>query len=840
MLDIPKSTKPFSEKLEEACQILDVRVDVSRPFQEFERAGGSKRTKYTTDETWTLRWLLKCFRQAGEDPGDNPLVEPRAWLLLGEVVRCIPLSTSAWLLTEFRFLELVEIALKSIQSYTVHHESHEASASLHSRAESSPVTIEGDGAQPKAKARRPSNDGNHSVAQPSSKKRKRGEASPPVNNVQLLDHSSIPSLYMSICSAVAAVQSLTVEFPDQHRGYAVEHAKKALRSSPERAAAILGASCSALEGLLRNPGEEMGFNGGYIYESCISPMIRIWESKSTIRADDCQPAFGNAALLPILELLCAHNDTRLYYKSKDDAVKALETLIIEHNILPAREAFFQNHSSTHKSAVTSENHFKSTESFSSLEQYRFRDCRESQHSSTMPFALLLRIAFECTPRDTAIQKANENPWLRYLFAQLVQRMSASINGSNLSDPKEQYSMAQKIMLDIILDYKVQLQVSELGDIISDLTGLFDADIHVTVDWRMTSLCLKLNPDIFIVKQDNSDQERPTANKYLTALIEKITNTNFSPRGQDYGLSEILLPLMNAFADARDLTSFIHHWIEQLQIHPPKNRHYPKPKRKAFFGRSIWQSHQLQKAVACRAKKLLTERQMKKILVKMDEDLWTTAKGPKGNYQSYSQSFAASVIIECLLGSCESETMLKSLTAAALQISVSVLKIIGTSLDWTETNRWRFWLIASDINILWPLLNLNPGTQVLANVALKVALELFQGFEKRITVTKQDYTEEICAFRFLLSMPSMGLPADSQLFHRSKTTAVEVFRNILMNNHDLCERIRLDSEGIRKQKDKVPQWEGFVFKVSLSELPFFCFSQVLADLTSLRYTRSQRK
>ena len=100
-------------------------------------------------------------------------------------------------------------------------------------------------------------------------------------------------VYLAICRTVSQLQVLTMG-PEQTHGFAVEHMKSSLRSSPEDAAHILGSSFYLTNRLIQTtPGyfhrkkvftrelQQLLANTGY--SSCIIPAIDLWNQRSHAR-----------------------------------------------------------------------------------------------------------------------------------------------------------------------------------------------------------------------------------------------------------------------------------------------------------------------------------------------------------------------------------------------------------------------------------------------------------------------------------------------------------------------------------------------------------------------------
>ena len=100
-------------------------------------------------------------------------------------------------------------------------------------------------------------------------------------------------VYLAICGTISQLQTFIID-PEQTHGFAVEHMKSSLRSSPEDAAHILGSSCYLTNRLIQTPQgyfyrkkvftrelQQLLANTGY--SSCIIPAIDLWNQRSHTR-----------------------------------------------------------------------------------------------------------------------------------------------------------------------------------------------------------------------------------------------------------------------------------------------------------------------------------------------------------------------------------------------------------------------------------------------------------------------------------------------------------------------------------------------------------------------------
>ena len=99
-------------------------------------------------------------------------------------------------------------------------------------------------------------------------------------------------LYLAICGTVRQLELLTIDF-EQTQGFAVEHMKSSLRSSPEDAAHILGSSFYLTNLIIQTPQRHWNQKRVFTreahrlladtgYRSCTLPVIDLWNRRSLI------------------------------------------------------------------------------------------------------------------------------------------------------------------------------------------------------------------------------------------------------------------------------------------------------------------------------------------------------------------------------------------------------------------------------------------------------------------------------------------------------------------------------------------------------------------------------
>ena len=115
-----------------------------------------------------------------------------------------------------------------------------------------------------------------SSAQRTSKKRKLDGTETVSQEVLFTTISTFRVLYLAIFDTVRQLLLLTTD-PDRIYGYAVEHMKISLSSSPEDAAHVLGSSFYLTNRLIQESQSVSAITG---YKNCLLPAIDLWDHRS--------------------------------------------------------------------------------------------------------------------------------------------------------------------------------------------------------------------------------------------------------------------------------------------------------------------------------------------------------------------------------------------------------------------------------------------------------------------------------------------------------------------------------------------------------------------------------
>ena len=282
ILTLDKSNEPIQIQIDEACDILGIRLNVQNQVVSFDQQDQQEITLCGPREEWALRWLLKKlqsddihFDRCGTSfpssdailIGLSPCLIPKTWLFLQSLVARVPLTNTTRLLSTYKFTAIVRNTFQWLQQKSnlgenfLPQESEDAFAST----ESSSATLE---VSPVEALQRP-------------RKRKRDGTSIVPIKPGVIAGLNAEALYKSICSTIREVEALTNDSPDGSRGFAVEYMKATLRSFPEDAAVMLGSFLTVTNIIVQRSNE----NSADIFDECISPMLAMWNLRSNTKSD---------------------------------------------------------------------------------------------------------------------------------------------------------------------------------------------------------------------------------------------------------------------------------------------------------------------------------------------------------------------------------------------------------------------------------------------------------------------------------------------------------------------------------------------------------------------------
>lgn len=440
----------------------------------------------------------------------------------------------------------------------------------------------------------------------------------------------------------------------------------------------------------------------------------------------------------------------------------LEQLIARNLILPARAAWLESiHPGKPRDNRTAAP--LTEELFHPLQLGCSRELEEDVLQGTRgPFTgtlemipVLFTLIIKCTSLNTIKRRTAEMPWLQYIFVYLARCASIPIFLATSSQPAEVSLRVLEDMLEIAITSELCLDASILENLLSEHSGLVSKELS-EVNWALVGLCLKLDPNIFIMPSSNRDKGKipltESGSEFLAPLLARITSVGLRtlqevPSLYRTILSEIVLPLVAAFAHTRRLLYFIEHWQEQLRI-------CADAQHISIADLTIWEDEELLHLVSRLLEPSLTTMQIGTMFHAAYVDL--EKRFAVGADNIGAVAWVSSVIIECIVDGCPKETVTDKLSRTAQMVYYLTMRILHVVPYHVTKFRWRIWRVAASIRSHWPGVSI-PGKvsdteSAVESGALAKALQTFLKSTGSVW-SPQGYIERLQAFKFILSFAS---------------------------------------------------------------------------------------
>lgn len=425
----------------------------------------------------------------------------------------------------------------------------------------------------------------------SSKKRKRtGEI---IDN--LSSSTGLPRLLECLRSAVYHITKGSSAISDgSGTAFSAEYMHTVFRTSSEGAAKILGSWMSLCDTALQQL-------SGSSKEHWLSPFISIWSSHTVDTTAYLH--FSLHCTRPILALL-RESKTGSYLNL--GWTSQLEQLIAREIMNPAKAAMVNDpQSQLLNSLVTTS---------------------VLQDLSNAP--ILFEVAIRSIkPHGSRRRRASDDAWLLHVFKTLKGSMppKASRDGKAIS-----------AMLQLAIDYKVTLDLPIARSITSEFAFPEKGD----VSWELVATMLKLDANIVLIP----DKENETG--LLGSLLASITKASLTKEWLDISekvVSEVVVPLMNEFAKARDLTGFMRHWHAELVVFEKL-----RAKSEQDIGTfSAWEDDALQVELKKLFEASLTLQQIEQILEWLSSEVTSTPNAVCVVLDAIADSIVGEAVIDAV-------------------------------------------------------------------------------------------------------------------------------------------------------------------------------------------------
>lgn len=443
------------------------------------------------------------------------------------------------------------------------------------------------------------------------------------------DDRGLEEFLEAIFSVISYIQLSTkpnISAIDDGRGaeFSAETMRSVLRATAEDAAKILGHWLS-LSCMLSNYDRICQLAG----RTWLSHFKETWELHATGTEDLMQfSLYSSQSLISLLRTV----------KSGDATTKAwipvLEELVARNIMIPAKAAHADNPESDLIGTLT----------------------RVSVITDSANAPLHFEIAIRSVqPQGTRRRRPEDDTWLQTVFNTLVEAMPPQRH--------EQNSKAMRSMLQSAIHYKVGFELPILRAVTSSYA------LHEgSTNWDLLHTIIMLDANVFLIPNEEKN--------LLQEVLTRITAASTEPAWEDISshvVSDVVLPLMSEFANARDLSGFIRHWYAELTEFETLR----KEKRSLIPRFSAWEDDALQMQLSKLLEPSLTLRQIAEILDFLEDRIDETSE-------------ASCVLLEAIAGSVTREDVVDAVQLRLYHLIFDD----GRSEELDERYKWRSWRILS--------------------------------------------------------------------------------------------------------------------------------------------------
>ncbi|KAI1933530.1 hypothetical protein LOZ65_000163 [Ophidiomyces ophidiicola] len=515
------------DHLREAARIIGVDLDTILQIEsEGAKSAPGVLPAAAPKEEWVLRWLLKKLTAPASKTTSNYRLENLTWTLFHLLLDRIPARTVAILLTENKFLLVLQTSLEELRE-------------LISSQSSTSDAPRDDGSAGKKHAK-------------SGKKRKRTEDDAADSGPQRSSTApnSPADTFMSVIAAVKHLVELADRVPAAQAALKAQ-LKLVLRGDPATAANILSQALqsAAVTGRMT----ERLFIG-------LSTVLGIWNLRSESLDGSVSLSNGlfcSRVLGPALQLLLNIASTQDETRTRHPLVQAVERLVVLHVTLPLRELFF----STPTNNKNAQDDRVSPDTIDTISKEFASRLGDDANIAPVLLSILLDISTRALPRDTFKRQMNEAAWLETLFVVLSARAGFDLytDSRKKSDPAILQSLFQ-----VAIDRTFTLSLGTLVRYTVRFAGLLQSS-RGEIPWKLISQVIELGVDVFLPNSGLSESK-----PLLDSLVTCLTSVCQSPQQPCEAAytsvkSGVVLPLLKGFFAARDGDAFLQIWSSQLKL-----------------------------------------------------------------------------------------------------------------------------------------------------------------------------------------------------------------------------------------------------------------------------------
>lgn len=324
----------------------------------------------------------------------------------------------------------------------------------------------------------------------------------------------------------------------------------------------------------------------------------------------------------------------------------------------------------------------------------------------------------------------------------------------------------------------------------------------------------------------SQADFKTQHRLLKALSDRRVERN---EEEDYVLDQVLIPLLDAFAKARDLVGFIGHWREQLSTLEQKSD------KDDFWTilDSLWKEEALSQAVSAQVESLT----LPQISALINASLTNGDKSSR--LSSRAISLQGVVVLESAINGLTREGNIDNLAQEAHSAYGMLLDNLTNNEAPSIPYRWRLWRTASSIARRWPIVTKEAQNRDLTITAICHALIILESVPRWRPDTgakAADFTEHYHAFQFMLNFASQRqYLGDKEEDFSSRQKAEEAVGRLINIIQPLSQRVDNDIWGtFALQEENFIPFDSVSAVASVDAFYLGCIQSLLTSPQSLGY------
>lgn len=452
-----------------------------------------------------------------------------------------------------------------------------------------------------------------------SKKRKRSGEAADKSSVLKYGVQSLLSGILAVVDFIVDSTRLNSGMNDNGRDseFSAEYMRTVLRSSSEDSAKLLGVWLQVLKKHdILSTSDQL---------SWLSSFVEIWQLHIT--DENYLMHFSLHCTLPLFSLL-----KNLSISSSFGT--QIEQLLARNIIIPSKAAKEENAESTLLNDLT-----------------KLAVISDSANASRL-FGIAIR---SIQPQGAKRRRPIDETWLQAVFSSLKASMPLK--------RVEQNGKAVCAMVQSAILHKVDLEL----EVLRSVTAEYAVPEGSETSWELLRLVIQLDANVFLIPYTEKD-----------LLRDLLTRVNQISVGVEHAnipkvvVEDVVLPLMEAFAKARDLTGFMHHWLAQL-IEVEESRKVLSLSSSEVFG--VWEDSRLQQQLKELLESSLSINQITQILDWLEIEI-VSNPGP------------VSVILQAISGSIAGEEVVDAVNLRCYHIMFDN----GISDSLGDQYKWRSWSI----------------------------------------------------------------------------------------------------------------------------------------------------